>query len=239
MKDSSIFSRSSVTANIARFLLFAALLFMTAQPVYANNPAVTIYQQGLTVHGKTVYEWTSYWWKYVLSFPADTNPLADPTGSNCTVGQSGPVFFLAGTSGGSIVRNDCVVPSGKAILFPVVNVIAAVPEDGTTFDEIKSLATNYMSHTVTVDASIDGVKVDNLMANYRFPSPSFSFNGANPGIFDPYYEGQHKIAFSDGWWVMLAPLQPGAHRIYFKGHLVDPDYRANFTTEVTYNLIVK
>ena len=54
------------------------------------------------------------------SIPQDKNPTADVTGENCDEGQSGPVWFLAGTFGGLNERN-CEIPAGKSILFPVIN----------------------------------------------------------------------------------------------------------------------
>ncbi len=63
--------------------------------------------------------------------------------------------------------------------------------------------------------------------------------GANHGIFAPYYEGNRKTAFSDGWWVMLVPLTLGPHTIHFLGNLKVPEWKVDFTTEVTYHLVVK
>ncbi len=174
-----------------------------------------------------------------MAFPASTNPLADPSGGNCAVGQSGNVFFLVGTTGGSAVRNDCTVPTGKSVLFPIINVIAAVPEDGATAADIVSLASWYMGHTDVVEATVDGVNLQDLLAGYRFASPIFSFDGAIPGIYTPYYEGFRETAFSDGWWIMLTPLTPGPHTIHFSGHLNVPDWGVDFTTDVTYHLTVR
>ena len=62
------------------------------------------------------------WWRFVMSKPVDANPLKDPTGARCAQGQSGPVFFLAGSSTRLFqVRDKCVVPAGNVLFFPVVN----------------------------------------------------------------------------------------------------------------------
>ena len=47
-------------------------------------------------HGKTYGEWGDAWWQFVVSIPTPNNPLIDPTGADCDVGQSGPVWFLVG-----------------------------------------------------------------------------------------------------------------------------------------------
>jgi hypothetical protein len=210
-----------------------------AQPAFAKSGGPRVFPPHAKPYGKTINEWTAEWWKYVLGFPASTNPLADASGANCAVGQSGPVFFLVGTTGGPAVRNDCVVPVGKAILFPVINVVCAVPEDSTTAEGMIELCSWYQGHTDIVETTIDGVDLQNLLADYRFPSPIFSFDGAAPGIFSPLYEGHRDIAYSDGWWIMLRPLNPGRHTIHFLGHLSLPEWGVDFTTEVTYNLTVK
>ena len=46
---------------------------------------------------KTYADLGSEWWQWALQAPAADNPLLDEDGSNCRVGQQGPVWFLAGT----------------------------------------------------------------------------------------------------------------------------------------------
>ncbi len=231
--------------TLVKILLLLAVLLMATQPALADSNRPIVIPPDFKPYGKTINQWTAAWWQYVMAFPASTNPLVDPTGANCAAGQSGPVFFLVGTASGSAVRDDCVVPPGKSVLFPIINVIVAVPEDGPTAADIVSLASDYMSHTDLVEATVDGVNLPNLKEDFRFPSPIFSFFGATPGIFavlydyPGYYEGYRATAFSDGWWVMLAPLIPGRHTLHFKGHLFAPEFGADFTTEVTYNFLVK
>lgn len=232
------FARNGIS-TLVKVVLILVVLFAAAAPAFALNSNPGVIPPGAKPYGKTINEWTVDWWKYVMGFPASTNPLADASGKDCAVGQSGNVFFLVGTTGGPAVRNECVVPTGKAILFPIINVISAVPEDAATSDDLTALVTWYMGHTDQAEVTLDGVALNDLLEDYRFPSPIFSFDGAAPGIFAPMYEGHRDIAFSDGWWVMLPPLPAGAHTIHFLGHLYVPDWDYGFTTEVTYNLVVK
>src|SRR5262249_18467974 len=55
----------------------------------------------------------SNWWKWVLAQPAATSPLLDSTGANCSAGQSGLVWFLAGAADSTPVQRTCTVPYGK------------------------------------------------------------------------------------------------------------------------------
>src|SRR5262245_530845 len=51
--------------------------------------------------GKSYRQWSAEWWQFVFSLPLSANPLFDETGEKCVVGQHGPVWFLAGTFGGT------------------------------------------------------------------------------------------------------------------------------------------
>jgi hypothetical protein len=44
------------------------------------------------------------WWQWAASISADKSPMKDNTGANCAQGQTYPVWFLAGTFGGSAQR---------------------------------------------------------------------------------------------------------------------------------------
>jgi len=70
--------------------------------------------------GLTYQQWSAKWWQWAWHIPFDSNPIFDTTGASCGIDQSGPVWFLAGTSGFSAER-DCTVPAGKMIFFPIVN----------------------------------------------------------------------------------------------------------------------
>jgi hypothetical protein len=52
--------------------------------------------------------------------PQPLNPATEPTSKNCAINQTGPVWFLPGTTGGAAERT-CTIPAGKAILFPVIS----------------------------------------------------------------------------------------------------------------------
>lgn len=64
---------------------------------------------GSKPYGLTYGEWTAKWWQWTLSTPKDVNPGGDTTGKNCALKQSGPVWFLSGTFGGSATR-VCTIP---------------------------------------------------------------------------------------------------------------------------------
>jgi hypothetical protein len=49
--------------------------------------------------GNTYGEWSARWWQRLVSIPAASNPSLASGAVDCTLGQSGPVWFLAGTFG--------------------------------------------------------------------------------------------------------------------------------------------
>jgi len=190
-------------------------------------------------------EWSARWWQWAgFGMPDAGNPITDPTGAQCAVGQWGPVFFLAGTTGAGPVARSCTIPPGKGLLFPIVNFAGAVPEDGTTPEEVASAASGAadLVDVSTLSVNIDGVEVQNL-GRFRFRTPVFSFTGSAPNLssltgctvtYPNCYEGFRSQAVGDGYWILLMPLRPGHHTVHFHGEV--PDW--GFVQEVTYHLNV-
>ncbi len=77
-------------------------------------------------YGASYGTWGARWWSWAVSAPVGGNPIQDEDGSLCNLGQSGPVWFLAGNFGGTTVRS-CDVPAGKSIFFPIVNFYVNYP----------------------------------------------------------------------------------------------------------------
>src|SRR5437773_9144834 len=57
--------------------------------------------------------------KLLYEEPTNTNIATDTSGKYCALDQSGPLWYLAGTAGGAVVRS-CSVPAGKALFFPLI-----------------------------------------------------------------------------------------------------------------------
>lgn len=220
------------------YAVVAIFMALSLQTAFAENKNPKVLPPNSHPYGMTYGEWSAKWWQYVFSLPAGGHPLADQTGEQCSVGQLGPVFFLVGTTGGTVTRN-CTIPAGKAILIPIINSAFAVPDDAATVDEIK-FACSSQTDAVSVESLkvvVDGQELQDL-GDYRFTSPIFSFTGASPGIFSTpdkeWYEGYRELAFADGYWIMVSPLPAGSHTIHFEAEM--PIY--NFRVDVTYYLTV-
>src|SRR5581483_4222539 len=83
--------------RIAATLSVLMVLAVIATPVSAANPNPGVVPPNAHFMGKSYGEWHAAWWQWAFSIPAEQSPFLDPTGANCTVGQSGHVWFLAGT----------------------------------------------------------------------------------------------------------------------------------------------
>jgi hypothetical protein len=188
-------------------------------------------------YGNSDGEWGALWWKWNYELPqmaaADGGapnciiPFQDPTGANCAVGQSGDVFYLAGTTGGTVVRDQCVVPKGKAIFFPIITFSAdnaGVPAAMQLSDtDLMGYVKTQLDETPVagLSAAFDGTPIPNL-ASFRTQVTKFSYTlPPEPNLYT--CDGQTGVtglvdpAYAAGFYVMLAPPPPGAHTLHFAG----------------------
>jgi hypothetical protein len=241
--------RCKLGSAVAAAAMLAALLPSNATvapharaalaPALSDSETVGIVQPDDTFAGKSYGEWSAAWWQWAASIPERKSPLVDGTGQNCDVDQSGPVWFLAGTTGGDAVRS-CTVPAGKGILFPIINAECSTVEgDGPTEQQLRACAVGLMDHVTSARASVDDVKVDlgkPLAASpFRVQSPLFyiTFVAHNPfGV--KVGSGQ---AVADGFWVLLEPPPVGRHAVNFQGEAHFPGF--TFRVKVRYDLTIE
>src|SRR5829696_2611655 len=158
----------SIRRSICAFVFgisFSFLALPSATDAANTNPGVL--PPSAKPHGHSYGEWSAMWWQWALSAPTPVNPLIDPTGANCAEGQSGKVWFLAGTAGGGTATRSCTVPAGTMLFFPIVNTFFA--EEGTV-EEMRAAAAAFIDSVVAMSVTIDGRPVENPVA-YRAFSP--------------------------------------------------------------------
>ena len=86
--------------------------------VLAQNVNPRVAPPASKLSGLTPGEWSAKWWRWALETPTSVNPLLDTTGANCAVGQTGRVWFLAGTLGpGDPVVRTCTIRTGTSLFF--------------------------------------------------------------------------------------------------------------------------
>jgi hypothetical protein len=221
------------TVALAAFLLLAAGSYAGI----AANPAV--FPINSTPYGKSYGEWGVAHWQWALGIPAANNPLLDTTGEFAGVNQSGPVWFLEGSLGGSAERN-ITIPPGKAILMPVHTWIfgscagdcdptnPGVPCDIPTLQAAAAAAAD---GATVLEVSIDGRAVSQV-SSYRAQSPGgFSITLPEANVLQflglPTPAGIYSPQVADGFWLMLKPLSPGTHTIQM--HVVNPAAGIEYT----------
>ena len=193
--------------------------------------------------GQNMIKWSEDWWKYIVSIPSDKNPELDMTGADCTVSQSGEVWYLALVGTGSVTRT-CTIPNDKALMVNLSGVLNDYPCPDTTFHPAPGqslqdfLTQGAMQGVDLVNAltlTVDGHEVPNLFS-YRYTSPLFQFTGNTTlqTTLDGCITGQHQPAVSDGYYVMLHPLGVGTHTVVF----TSSDTNNNHSS-VTYNLTIR
>jgi hypothetical protein len=163
------------------------------------------------------------WWQWALEVPVAQSPLLDTTGEFAAVGQSGPVWFLAGTWGGGPATRTFTVPAGKPLFFPIANYFAGdalhSPKAGgyppPPLDFVRAMCTAAID-PLGLDAlscEVDGVPVP-ITAQNRGQSIPFSLRLPANNIFQTAAVTFPACA-DEGYYVLLAPLPPGEHTIHF------------------------
>jgi hypothetical protein len=226
--------------NVLLIILVSSLLpFIPASPALADNINEGVFSLDSKPYGMSYEDWTIKLWHWLLSMPSDINPSLDPTGERCAQGQdiNSTVFFLIG-SGGSTAERTCTIPAGKAIFIPINAVECSFLEfpAAKTDQDLHKCAEEDQSSNPGLYLSVDGREFKEL-EKYRVHSRAFNITFSDNNIFG--VSGPTRTV-SDGYWVMLEPLEPGNHVIHFKASLTNPTTGILYFSEDTkYNLNVK
>ena len=232
-----------------RSMLLAAAVtavLVAPNPASATNEKARVFPPGAHPYGQSYSQWAADWWTWALTQPAAVNPLLDPTGANCAQGQSGRVWFLAGTFGGGTVTRSCTVPNGTALLFPVLNSFSGAtrtdPPEQQTEAYQRMQVTPAMRAATNLRASIDGIPVSNIKERYfeesvvfRVVLPADNIFGVNRLCEPATTPEAGCVVFPTvdaGYYLMVKPLKPGTHTIHFTGTA------AFGTVDVTYTITV-
>lgn len=211
------------------------LLILTMAPAYTFGADLEIAK----IDGKTIGEWSAEWWQWLES--QDPNPLEEEGPVDCSSGQSGSVWFLAGTAGQGPVLRECTVTFGKKLFFPLLNVKwSNAADENLTVEEKREILNTlisddpaiFNSRACNVRSEFDGIPTLFYgVTTARVQSPPF-----------PGYAGEtlDEESVSDGFWVMFRPSSKGTYELHFGGSFCDIDTNEPwFEVDVTYILEVQ
>jgi hypothetical protein len=217
--------------RIAILSLLATLLFSLS--------SVQAYGTGsIKNHSQSYGNLSANWWQWLRSIPKIKNPLLMSGAIDCLYAQTGPVIFLAGTTGQNsgddpIVRK-CTVPNGKPLFFSMMNAmyLNEVGEQTSQADKrniLESLLSDRDDnidifggvHACQLGLSVDGKSVlQSGIPIIRNQSPAFRMTINENDVFDGIAGTFDKEAVSDGFWVLLR-LPKGQHSLHAEGDLCD------------------
>jgi len=232
----------------SRYVMMVAVLltiaFLGALSTMAQEPKIVA--RDAVAYGKTYAEWAVAWNQWGVGLPVANHPLFD--NGDCSVGQSGPVWFLGGkycslfntNCGYTGVVRECKVPAGRALFVTVLDAEVSSLETGVPLiTDLKQLAESYVD-PATVSMEVDGVPIRGLKERFRVQADAFAFTIPTDNQFTAIGEGQFAAGtyfpgVDDGIYVMLYPLPPGKHTVHFHGYF--PAF--NFNLDITYHLRVE
>ncbi|MDG0834195.1 hypothetical protein [Roseateles saccharophilus] len=200
--------------------LAASLLLAAAQPASAQT--APLIGPAKPIAGASQEEWSKRWWRWALSFDDDDSPVTDPDGSQCASGQSGPVWFLAGTYGTARTIRSCHVPAGKTLFFPLVNTLTVEPDDA---DEpcasLKQRAARATPAPQALVLELNGRRFNGLQAHRQATRRCFHV-----------VEDDDTLAAGNGFYVALGPLKRGRYTLNFGGILPEQSQAVTYTLDV-------
>ena len=174
--DSHINVRTIPSRHVSLLLLVVAL----ATTLVAANPGIA--PPNSMPHGVSYARWGATWWQWAFALHANLppNPLLTVGAVDCSYGQAGKVWFLAGALSSGSSSRSCQVPTGTWLFLPVLNAwsdnVAVSPP--VTIATLQQQAA-YYAEASELHASIDGVPVQNLFA-YRAAYAPFAYTVTGP-----------------------------------------------------------
>jgi hypothetical protein len=182
------------------------------------------------VQGLTYGDWLAKWWQYVLSVPAEQNPL-EGAPEGCSFQWVGNVGLVVANSTLD-TPIQCTVPAGKMLFVEVLGAECSTLEESPFYGgneaELRVCAQDLVPQDL--QASIDGVEVRDL-GKYIVTSPVYDFTvPENNVLYVPGGDGQ---SVASGAYLMLSPLSPGTHTIHLRGTYPDLEYTADKTLTLT------
>lgn len=200
----------------------------------SQNPTVNVAPVDALVYQHSYQDWVAQFSLWAFTLPPENHPFFDETGISIAVGQSGPVWFLVGAfnESGLVVRN-CEIPHGTALFIPVIDTQCFnfdVFGEPLSESALADCAKDIIDLVTNVSLTIDGRPIS--VSQFRVSSGLVDLSLSDNNIFG--LPAGHGSLVSDGYYVILEPLNVGKHTIHFTGTFSD----IGWGQDVTYNVTV-
>ena len=197
----------------------------------------------------------------MLSIPKKKNPSLDRTGKYCSINQDNhSVWFLTGTFGNiDPIKRRCIIPSERAIFFPVLVKEDSLADDSDlkTEDDLINRCEQATNRLISIEAYIDNQRIEQL-ENYRVRSDVFDLVFPKDNVYSVRPGLTRSVC--EGYWLFIKPLQAGKHSLFFRGEtsLEEPytikqlkgnpihsliwknmDIKSTFKLDVSYDLTIR
>jgi hypothetical protein len=162
---------------------------------------------------------SSDWWQWAVSIPAAVNPVLDASGQSCMVGQSGEVWFLAGSFGG-VASRSCSVPEGVKLFLPVANSVnfdtpgVCGQVGNLSVAELRGFSATFINGLTQTSATIDSkpVRLRRIRSDvFPLALPTENIFTAPPDCVVP--AGVYPRAVDDGYYALIDDLAVGEHTL--------------------------
>ena len=188
-----------------------------------------------TVAGRTQLQWSKAWWQWAASFELADSPVTDRTGARCGAGQSGDVWFLAGTYGSQRTIRRCTVPAGTYLFFPLINYIALQQTASPTACHRAQMQVDALTNAPRMLLlDMNGQRFEGLEAHRQRTEQCFDA-APNPPHQEDAMAGsmsQRLPLAGNGYYVMLRPLPRGTYTLNFGGQLSSSSQAVTYTLDV-------
>jgi hypothetical protein len=202
----------------------------------ASTSAAEVLPPSSLPYGLSYEEWSAKWWQWSLGQSTDHVELVGWSG--VCEGPASRVRFLEGVylpiiGGVTTDTREVTIPAETPLFFTILANYAdntACPMSAFTTEtpaELAAAVQGEWGYVTAATCAIDGVAVPGLAdpatTEYLVLSPPFSYTTAEKdnvlaGFFgEPCIPGGFTVypAVADGVYLMLSPLAPGRHTIYF------------------------
>jgi len=248
------FTLSKLIPRPGRFgSALAALTGLALLAIAATSASAQVLPPSSLPYGLSYQEWSAKWWQFYYSQSTDT--MRSVGSPDICEGPASRVLFLGGEPQSTTKTNRVTIPAGSPLFFAILAFAAdntSCPTNTFTTNSADVLASEAMAgwdaDATLTTCTIDGVAVPGLEnptnTIYNVVSPPFSYTTAKKDSVvavaedEPCLPGGLTIypAVADGAYLMLAPLSPGKHTIYFVGE-AGPD-GSFLTLDITYDITV-